>query len=270
VTVALVMIARDEADTIGQAIESARPLVDAVHVLDTGSTDDTPAIAADLGAFVQHAAWEGFAEARTRALALAREADWILMIDADMTVEQHPKLGEWLDADPDPEVQAWRILVKDRGLSWRMPWLLRGRRDWGYAGETHSYLVGDGKRRNLLGLTLHHHGTYDMGKIERDIEALAPGVADGDPRSVYYTAQSLKGLGRVDEAIRMYQRRARMVGTWEEERWHASYMAARLEGDVDALIACWRDRPHRPEPLMAAARAVRAVGHDDVLFLEEE
>ena len=41
----LVMIVRDEARCIGRCLESARPWVDRMLVLDTGSRDDTVAIA---------------------------------------------------------------------------------------------------------------------------------------------------------------------------------------------------------------------------------
>ena len=47
---ALVMIARDEAHAIARALASARPHVDRMIVLDTGSLDETAAIAAAAGA----------------------------------------------------------------------------------------------------------------------------------------------------------------------------------------------------------------------------
>ena len=85
---ALVMIARDEAGAIARALESARPHVDRMIVLDTGSADATPAIAAGCGAEVHGFAWvDDFAAARNASLALS-DADWNLVLDAD----------EWLEA----------------------------------------------------------------------------------------------------------------------------------------------------------------------------
>ena len=52
--VVLVMIARDEAPRIARALDSLRPWVDRMLVLDTGSTDDTPSIARAAGAEVHH------------------------------------------------------------------------------------------------------------------------------------------------------------------------------------------------------------------------
>jgi glycosyltransferase involved in cell wall biosynthesis len=88
---ALVMIARDEARSIGRALASARPHVDQMIVLDTGSADDTAAIAAAAGARVERFAWvDDFAAARNAALACSN-ADWNLILDAD----------EWIEGDAD-------------------------------------------------------------------------------------------------------------------------------------------------------------------------
>lgn len=80
---ALVMIVRDEARCIGRCLASARPWVDEMIVLDTGSTDATPALAAAAGARVERFAWiDDFAAARNAALD-ASGADWNLVLDAD-------------------------------------------------------------------------------------------------------------------------------------------------------------------------------------------
>ena len=80
---ALVVIARDEAPRIQRLLRSVAPFVDVMHVLDTGSVDATPALAAACGAIVHHAPWPNdFAAARNTALALA-PARWHLVLDAD-------------------------------------------------------------------------------------------------------------------------------------------------------------------------------------------
>ncbi len=80
---ALVVIARDEAGRIARLLDSVRPWVDEMLVLDTGSLDDTAAVAAAHGARVAHFLWcDDFAAARNHALTLAG-ADWHLVLDAD-------------------------------------------------------------------------------------------------------------------------------------------------------------------------------------------
>ncbi|MGN8000993.1 glycosyltransferase family 2 protein [Sphingomonas sp. 22176] len=84
---ALVMIARNEGRSIARALDSAREHVDRMIVLDTGSTDDTVAIAERCGAMVHMFRWcDDFAAARNAALDHS-DADWNLMLDADEWLE---------------------------------------------------------------------------------------------------------------------------------------------------------------------------------------
>lgn len=77
------MIVRNEARCIERCLRSARPHVDRMLVLDTGSTDDTVERARACGAEVHRTRWpDDFAAARNQALALA-DADWNLVLDAD-------------------------------------------------------------------------------------------------------------------------------------------------------------------------------------------
>lgn len=79
----LSMVVRDEAGRIGPCLASVQGFVDEMVVLDTGSADDTAAIAERCGARVHHCPWPGdFAPARNRALELVR-GDWVLVLDAD-------------------------------------------------------------------------------------------------------------------------------------------------------------------------------------------
>ena len=55
--VSLCIVARNEEAFLGACIESARPVVDEVVVVDTGSTDRTPEIAAAAGARVVCEPW---------------------------------------------------------------------------------------------------------------------------------------------------------------------------------------------------------------------
>jgi glycosyltransferase involved in cell wall biosynthesis len=81
--VALVVITRNEAPRIGRLLDSTRMHVDRMLVLDTGSHDDTAAIAQRAGAHVERFAWcNDFSAARNAALEAAR-ADWHVVLDAD-------------------------------------------------------------------------------------------------------------------------------------------------------------------------------------------
>jgi len=146
---ALVMIVRDEARGVARALESARAIVDQMIVLDTGSVDDTPAIARALGARVGTFAWrDDFSAARNAALDLS-DADWNLVLDGD----------EWLAGDlsalaalPPPDggqgfvghlCVASQTMIGDE-IEWARSWiprlLPRGVR---YEGRVHEQPVSD-------------------------------------------------------------------------------------------------------------------------------
>ncbi|MEM1309171.1 MAG: tetratricopeptide repeat protein [Cyanobacteria bacterium P01_H01_bin.153] len=85
-TISLCMIVKDEADNLPRCLESVKGCVDEMRILDTGSQDDTIAIAQSLGAIVETAEWtQDFAVARNRSLANAT-GDWIFVLDADEIV----------------------------------------------------------------------------------------------------------------------------------------------------------------------------------------
>lgn len=89
----LCVVARNEAALVGDAIASARPVVDDVVVVDTGSTDDTPHIASRAGARVVHAPWPGdLARAHDLPVAHAR-GDWVLVLDADEMLDPARREG---------------------------------------------------------------------------------------------------------------------------------------------------------------------------------
>jgi len=100
--VCLVVIARDEAARIGRLLDSVVPWVDEMLVLDTGSSDDTVAVARRAGARVEHFTWcDDFAAARNAALAAAG-ADWHLVLDADeWLIDGGPALRALAQRAPD-------------------------------------------------------------------------------------------------------------------------------------------------------------------------
>ena len=84
---ALSMIVRNAARDLPRCLGSMRGVVEEMVLADTGSTDDTIAIAKGAGAHVVSMPWENdFAKARNLALAELRSrsnAEWVLTLDAD-------------------------------------------------------------------------------------------------------------------------------------------------------------------------------------------
>jgi glycosyltransferase involved in cell wall biosynthesis len=82
-TVSLCMITKNEVAGIGACLHWAKPLVNEIIVVDTGSSDRTKDVAKIFGAKTFDYAWcEDFAAARNFSLDNA-QGEWILIIDAD-------------------------------------------------------------------------------------------------------------------------------------------------------------------------------------------
>ncbi|HEY9622842.1 MAG TPA: glycosyltransferase [Crinalium sp.] len=98
----LCMIVKNESANLPRCLASAQPFVDEMIVVDTGSQDDTVAIAQQFGATVSTFEWcDDFAAARNFSLAQAN-GDWILVLDADEElVVQSALQPEHLNANPD-------------------------------------------------------------------------------------------------------------------------------------------------------------------------
>jgi glycosyltransferase involved in cell wall biosynthesis len=161
---ALVMIARDEAGGIARALESARPHVDRMIVLDTGSVDATPEIAKGLGAEVSRFSWcDDFAAARNASLALS-DAAWNLVLDADEWIEAGAEAALATEALPLSGGDFMGVIRRDSAMDetgagglaqcWIPRLLPRGAR---YEGRIHEQPVGPPRERRLP-LILGHDG----------------------------------------------------------------------------------------------------------------
>ncbi len=90
-----VVIAKNEGDRIGRCVSGLAAICAEVIVLDSGSDDDTEAVATAAGARVEQQPWLGFAAQKNAAIARATQP-WVLLLDAD----------EWLDAAALPVLRA--------------------------------------------------------------------------------------------------------------------------------------------------------------------
>jgi glycosyltransferase involved in cell wall biosynthesis len=260
---ALVMIARDEAASIGRALTSARPHVDAMIVLDTGSTDATAQIARECGAQVHAFAWcDDFAAARNAALAHS-DADWNLILDADEWIEAGAEalgpqvlppggaalLGEVRVASrmdqPGAEgvAQAWIARVLPRGV--------------GYEGRIHEQPVADLPRQRLP-LVLGHEGylTAALARKGERNEALLMAELQAQPEDAYLWFQLAKehqARGRAPQAALCFTEALRLAGPdvpWRHALVVRAMIALKANGQLadalalaDAEVANWSASP---------------------------
>lgn len=80
--ISVVIIVKNEAHMLPQTIAAVQSITDDVLICDTGSTDDTIAVAHSCGARVIEEPWMGFGPAKNKANSQAKY-DWILQLDAD-------------------------------------------------------------------------------------------------------------------------------------------------------------------------------------------
>lgn len=112
--VSVFLIARNEADRIGPTIAAVIGWADEVLVVDSGSTDDTVAIAGRAGARVVFNAWPGYGRQKRFAEEACRN-DWVLNLDADELVP--PALAAEIAAlfasRGGPDRDAYRIRIAE-------------------------------------------------------------------------------------------------------------------------------------------------------------
>jgi len=114
--IALSMIVRNAAATLGACLDSVRGVVDEIVIADTGSTDTTAEIARESGARVIEIPWNNdFSEARNLALAEVH-ADWVLVLDADEVLDSSA-----LDAIPRliaaTDIAGYQVSIRNYFLS---------------------------------------------------------------------------------------------------------------------------------------------------------
>jgi len=81
------IITYNEAKNIERCIQSVKAITDDVVIIDSFSTDDTTAIAKQLGANVFNHSFNGYGESKNLANEKAKN-DWILSIDADEVLDE--------------------------------------------------------------------------------------------------------------------------------------------------------------------------------------
>lgn len=284
--VALNMIVRNEAAIIERALNSVLGHVQACIVCDTGSTDDT---VMRIESFCQkngmpfevhHFEFVDFSQARNRALVCARAStlafEYILLMDADMQLQVDEP-----DALRDLKAPAAMLRQNSGIIFYQNVRLLNRFAQADYIGFTHEVLRIEGEVAMIDGWHFldHADGGNRPEKLERDERLLRLYLQQwpGDPRSLFYLAQTLKDKGENAAAIEAYQNRMN-AGGWDEEIWYSAYQLAvcfqRMGKYSDMASAClnaYNLRSWRAEPIVLLARQYAQLEqHDSALLLLEQ
>jgi hypothetical protein len=302
--VCLTMIVKDEAHVIERCLCTVRPFIDHWLIVDTGSTDGTPALVRSLldgipGELVERP-WKNFGHNRTEALELARPlADYCLMLDAD-EVFTAPERFAW----PDLVGDVYSLLHLHGSTSYWLQKLVANRLPWRYEGVLHESLdaPGAGDPSRLIGPSIvgHYDGGRSSGlttaqKYARDAETLEKALAEepGNTRYQYYLARSYRDSEQWGKALLAFRQRATMGG-FDEEVYDSLLAIATMheligspaETVLAAYLAAYENRPTRAEPLCSLAHYLRVKERyalaklfasqaaaiprpDDILFVDE-
>lgn len=251
-TISLCMIVKNEEACLADCLTNAKPFVDEMIIVDTGSTDRTIEIAQQYGAKLFHFPWrEDFSAARNESLRHAN-GDWILVLDADETLT--PGSGGLMrQLVQDPQVVAYTVKLicpkEDNGGMVRLGWLprlFRNRIGVHFQGIIHEQvvpsLVGKGKI-SLSGITLDHKGYMKSPeemhkKALRNIHLLERQVRDNpqDSMAWFHLAETYITVERVEEAIPSY-RKAIHLSVLEELTFSDVIAAVAYQNLGSALVS---------------------------------
>lgn len=240
------IIVKDESHVIRRCLDSVKPLIDYVLIVDTGSTDNTIQVIYDWlsenntqGQVIEEP-WKNFAYNRSFALSKLREIDWIdyaLMIDAD----------EILHFDNDFNFQEFKakmyhdvynVRTNMWGNYYQRPQICTNKKNCEYIGVVHEFLsltnLSVGQIEGFENRPIQDSNRNKSGnKFIKDIELLENAIAseeDGSwlkSRYMFYLAQSYRDCGNNEKALETYLKRSEM-GYWSEEIYVSYNQAANL------------------------------------------
>ena len=255
--IALAMIVKNEAAVLRRCLDSVYEHVTEVVIHDTGSSDDTVKVGLEFTDAVMPAEWSSFGENRAEVIRDASiTSDYVLLADADFVFHFDDDF-EW----PELADEAYFIRIREGDIEYDYAALLRADREWNYIGRTHECLAGlptDIKRIDGVWIEHRADGGCRAEKFERDLELLERDLIDDsvNTRAWFYFAQTLKCLGRNEEAADAYLVRAEMGG-WDEEVYCSLLEAGILRNSVSLLLRAWSIRPTRLEALYEAIWRLR-------------
>jgi len=263
----LCMVVKDEARNLPRCLDSVGPLAGELIVVDTGSADATPEIAAGFGAQVIPFDFTrvDFAAARNHALARAT-GGWILVLDADETLERAslPAIEQLVTAGENAGYYLERHNRASDLADCHTDYVVRlfpNRPAYRYRGRVHetvnaSILAGGG-RLLKTGIRLDHSFAADHEARRRKnlwyIDILQQEIAadPGDVTRLDFLAAEYHQLGMFEAAAALAERIVRLRPLDHAAHLHAGvyhllahHDPARARADFDRALKL---RPGYPE-----------------------
>lgn len=278
----LVMIVKDEEDTMERCLKAVSPYIKYWVIVDTGSTDNTKEVInktmEELGipGELHERPWVNFEVNRTESLELAKgKCDYRWIIDADDTFyPENPSINPFAGLNKDAD--CYQILYKLNALQYHRAQIVRSDQNWVYKGVLHEYLHLEDKEITNQAVVPNSYVIADISPLKRassleekyanDAKILEEALLKEptNTRYQFYLAQSYRDSEQLEKAVEAYQKRVEM-GEWEEEVYYSMYMVAKIKekmgSDVDEVInlysRAWEYRPNRLECAFHVMRKLR-------------
>jgi tetratricopeptide (TPR) repeat protein len=272
-------ILKNESKIAKRMLAHVLPHVDAVAILDTGSTDNTIDVLTESleesGKPYQIAQepFKNFGHNRTisfqKGQELCKKLGWDpettygLTIDGDMCLVSTPAFKDYLLKDFGYTlIQSNGAIVYDNSRFFQLS------KPWKCVGGTHEYWdYGQTSRipKEVMYIDDKNDGQFKSQKYTRDLELLQADIDENpkNARAHYYMGQTLKDLGRFEDAIVMFKKRFEL-GAWIEESWYALLQIGKCYDHLNKPheMELWMNKafeyhPKRAEPLYHLTRYFR-------------
>ncbi len=274
----LAMIVKNEADNLGRCLKSVEDVVDEIIVVDTGSTDDTVAIAENFGAKVIRYPWQNdFSAARNVSLDHST-GEWVMFLDADeeLVKEDIPELKELLQSTQQEgfffnEFSFVGEKEDDGGVVNPAFRLWRNKPEYRFTGALHEQIVAKVQSHNpnvgFSGVRIKHYGylnkvTTGKDKIKRNLDILLKEVKDkpNDSFTRFNLGVEYLRLSDYDKALEQYKAAFANL---------SSLSAAYASVLIRNIALCLKELGRREEALKVLRDAKEAYpDYTDLFYLE--
>jgi GT2 family glycosyltransferase/glycosyltransferase involved in cell wall biosynthesis/tetratricopeptide (TPR) repeat protein len=240
-TLSLCMIVKNEEQNIARCLMSAKPVVDEMIIVDTGSTDRTKDIARAYGAKVFDFPWTNdFSAARNYSLSMSAGA-WVLVLDADEVISPLDYAAFERIVKKRPSVPVAYIMVtrnytneiilkgwtandrkylrEEAGTGWfpseKVRLFVNDKRIR-FQNPVHEFVEASLKKAGIdiktSGIPVHHYGRFDRDKLVakgREYFLLGKkkiGEMKGDLKALKELAIQASELGEYDTAVELWEK----------------------------------------------------------------
>ncbi len=251
VTISLCMIVRNEEAVLARCLDSVKDIVDEIILVDTGSSDNTKALAQTYTDKIYDFSWiDDFSAARNASFEKA-SMDYCMWMDADDVLPfiEGEKLSAWklqTDISIAPDVVMLKYAAafdqyQNPSFLYYRERLLRRNRKFTWKGRVHEAITPSGNIQ-YLDIYLEHH-SYKTTYSDRNLRIYEAMKAAGDPfevRDQFYYARELYYHGHYQQAIETFSLFLEQPHAFVENQVEACRLAAYccypLENDTQALL----------------------------------